>query len=115
MPKKQACRKVGCPTSHSNSEGYCDKHIHLAGWGKNQRDNGNRHMRGYGYRWEKKRKEILERDEFLCQQCKREGIFTDATHVDHIKAKANGGSDESSNLQSLCAPCHRKKTAKERL
>ncbi|ENB3256608.1 HNH endonuclease, partial [Escherichia coli] len=29
--------------------------------------------------------------------------------------KAHGGSDADSNLQSLCWPCHKAKTARERI
>ncbi|MEG9303316.1 HNH endonuclease signature motif containing protein [Psychrobacter celer] len=36
-----------------------------------------------------------------------------ATDVDHIINKAKGGSDDPSNLQSLCRKCHRSKTANE--
>ncbi|WP_345945876.1 HNH endonuclease [Psychrobacter sp. Ps4] len=36
-----------------------------------------------------------------------------ATDVDHIINKAKGGSDEPSNLQSLCRKCHLSKTANE--
>ncbi|WP_139157546.1 HNH endonuclease, partial [Enterobacter hormaechei] len=42
------------------------------------------------------------------------GIATKATSVDHIIPKAHGGTDDDSNLESLCWPCHRKKTATER-
>ncbi|MDK1339207.1 HNH endonuclease, partial [Cronobacter sakazakii] len=38
-----------------------------------------------------------------------------ATTVDHIKPKAHGGTDEDSNLRSLCCPCHKRKTATERI
>ena len=36
-----------------------------------------------------------------------------ANEVDHKIPKARGGSDYPENLQSLCTPCHREKTAKE--
>ncbi|WP_442869375.1 HNH endonuclease [Bradyrhizobium sp. CCBAU 11430] len=33
-------------------------------------------------------------------------------HLDHIKARKGGGTDEPSNLRWLCRPCHSRKTAK---
>jgi HNH endonuclease. len=36
-----------------------------------------------------------------------------AKHVDHIIPKSQGGTDDDGNLQSLCAACHRAKTARE--
>jgi len=43
------------------------------------------------------------------------GVAKQASCVDHIKAKAHGGTDEDSNLESLCWSCHAAKTARERL
>ena len=34
--------------------------------------------------------------------------------VDHIIPKAEGGTDDESNLQSLCKPCHAAKTDREK-
>ena len=67
-------------------------------------------QRGYGYAWQKLRKVILARDYYLCQPCKRKGLLTEASEVDHIKEKANGGTDDPDNLQAICTPCHRAKT-----
>jgi hypothetical protein len=36
-----------------------------------------------------------------------------ATQVDHIRPQFKGGSDERSNLQTLCVPCHQAKSARE--
>lgn len=75
---------------------------------------GNRHQRGYGTAWEKQRKRILDRDNGLCQPCMRStGRVTMATEVDHVIPKARGGSDADANLQAICNPCHKAKTAKE--
>lgn len=71
-----------------------------------------RHARGYGASWDRLRKVILAREP-LCRTCTAQGRVTVATHVDHIKPKAKGGTDEERNLQPLCAPCHELKTAKE--
>lgn len=61
-------------------------------------------------RWKKKRKEILRRDGYLCQLCKRYGKQTEAVTVHHIKH-----ADEypefafaDDNLVSLCNACHQK-------
>lgn len=80
---------------------------------------GSRHDRGYGAQWDNLRKQVLKRDNYLCQECQREGRLTPLgvrprDHaVDHIEAKAKGGTDAMTNLQSLCAPCHDRKTARD--
>lgn len=74
---------------------------------------GSRHDRGYGRDWDIRRVRILRRDDGLCQECLRNGRATAANHVDHIKPKCKGGSDDDSNLQSLCVRCHKIKTARE--
>lgn len=51
---------------------------------------------------------IKTRDCGLCQMCKRPGYL-----VDHIKPLCEGGSDDDSNKQLLCAPCHDEKSARE--
>ena len=78
-----------------------------------------RHARGYGTAWTKLRKIILKRDNYMCQACLRQGTFTalcvrPRDHaVDHITPKAHGGTDDQTNLESLCADCHAAKTARE--
>lgn len=69
--------------------------------------------RGYGWQWQKKRKVILKRDDWMCQECLRNGIYTQGTDVDHIKPKHLGGTDEESNLELLCRECHKVKTQRE--
>jgi len=112
----KACRKTGCPNVAriAKHRGYCEQHKGLSGWHGNEQLNGNRHQRGYGSDWEKLRVVVLTIDKHLCRQHKAQGIIKAATHVDHIKPKAQGGTDEVSNLQSLCVDCHMKKTATER-
>ena len=69
-------------------------------------------QRGYGHAWRKQRGKALERDGYICQECKTRHIITPATDVDHIIEKAHGGTDDLDNLQSLCNPCHKDKTNK---
>lgn len=39
--------------------------------------------------------------------------MTKAASVDHVVPKAEGGTDDDDNLQSICEPCHAVKTAQE--
>jgi len=58
--------------------------------------------------WEKKRWEILERDNYECQVCKEEGGFAPATTVHHIiplEQRPDLALDDD-NLLSVCAACH---------
>lgn len=112
-PKR--CRQSGCGKSTIHRHGYCDEHAKLgrSNWYKREQLKGNRHKRGYGSAWEKLRKIILERDQHLCQDCLKVGVVTNGTHVDHIKSKYQGGTDEYCNLQTLCADHHKHKTATE--
>lgn len=80
-----------------------------------------RQERGYGAEWEKARKLALQRDCGLCQTCRKAGRVRPATEVDHIVSKAAAeqmGWDASrinavENLQAICSPCHKEKTAQE--
>lgn len=53
-------------------------------------------------------------EEPLCRVCLDRGRTTRSTKVDHIRPLAWGGSDDRSNKQGLCDPCHDAKSAAER-
>lgn len=80
-----------------------------------------RQSRGYGAEWEKVRSQVIERAKGLCEGCARQGRTTPGKEVDHkvpkAKAKVLGWSqaktDHPNNLQYLCTPCHKRKTAEE--
>lgn len=76
-------------------------------------DRATRHQRGYGSEWDKTRARILKRDRYTCQIGKAQGNIHAGNTVDHIVNKAAGGSDADSNLQTVCATCHRVKTQRE--
>lgn len=109
----RACRKRGCSGTTTDRSGYCEAHRN-EGWQQHQRGLS-RHQRGYGSKWVRLRPLVLSRDKHLCQECLRNGRHTPAATVDHIRAKANGGTDDLSNLESLCTACHKAKTARERI
>ena len=51
--------------------------------------------------WRTLRAEILYRDAYRCALCSRQ-----AAEVDHVTPLAWGGTDDPSNLRSLCSTCH---------
>ncbi|POM09966.1 HNH endonuclease [Pseudomonas sp. WP001] len=63
-----------------------------------------------GRPWRRIRAAILIRDNYTCQAC---GVVTQQLEVDHILNRARGGTDDDANLQALCVPCHKLKTASE--
>lgn len=75
-----------------------------------------------GRPWQRTRKRIFERDKYLCQTCLDKGLYQSVSlHgdgfgvCDHIVAKAFGGPDDDSNLQTLCQSCSNRKTLSESL
>lgn len=63
-----------------------------------------------GRPWRRLKDKIHLRDEWACQCC---GRVTTELELDHIINVAQGGTDDESNLQSLCVECHKKKTQQE--
>lgn len=55
--------------------------------------------------WPQTRAFVIERDGGRCRRCGA----TERLQVDHIVAVVHGGSDDPSNLQTLCGPCNRAK------
>lgn len=70
---------------------------------------GSSAQRGYGYAWQKRRKDFIAAHP-ICEMCGRRPT----KEVDHIKPRSQGGSDGDGNLQGLCGWCHKSKTARER-
>jgi 5-methylcytosine-specific restriction enzyme A len=58
------------------------------------------------------RKYVFERDNYHCQSCQKVDITAKNLQVDHIIPLAQGGSNDMSNFQTLCAKCNREKSAK---
>jgi 5-methylcytosine-specific restriction protein A len=116
MPKRASlpCRKLGC-NAYAEKNGFCELHKELStGWARTEKEQGNRHARGYGTQWNKLRAVILRRDSHLCQEHLRKGEYVEGNQVDHITPKSLGGTDEEKNLQVLCVDCHKAKTERER-
>jgi hypothetical protein len=63
------------------------------------------YQKGANYGFANTKAYVLDRDEYVCQNCK--GKSKDSSlHVHHIIFRSNGGSDEQENLITLCKTCH---------
>ena len=63
-----------------------------------------------GRQWRRLKQQVHERDQWICCRC---GRITMDLECDHIVNKAQGGTDDLDNLQSLCKVCHLEKTQQE--
>ena len=61
--------------------------------------------------WHDTREYILERDDGKCRDC---GVEYEVMHVHHIVPRKAGGTDDESNLVTLCTSCHTIEHAKMR-
>ena len=93
----------GCPRL-AVEKGRCEEHAYPV-WGGRERPTAA--QRGYGWEWQKIRKQVL-REEPHCRWCGKPSVT-----VDHIRPKARGGSDARSNLQALCNSCRKIKDARD--
>lgn len=113
------CAHPGCGALVKDGR-WCPAHKRAAPGSFADRSRGTRHDRGYGGDWEKKRQRIFRRDNGLCQECLRNGVLTAvgdkpySAWCDHIVPKAEGGTDDDDNLQTLCRACHKGKTDAEK-
>lgn len=65
-------------------------------------------------RWRRLRA-IQLNNEPCCEECRRKGRIRAATVADHVIAIQDGGEAWNiDNLQSMCAPCHNRKSGKEK-
>lgn len=88
--------------------GKCPTHAR-----ESERARGTSSERGYDSLWQRVRAQQLA-VEPLCRHCLAVDRVTAAREVDHMKPLANGGERlDPVNLQSLCKPCHSKKTRSE--
>lgn len=102
------CRHSGC-VKLIDSGKYCSEHLPM-----HPEVIRSASKRGYNYKWRKKRIQFLKKHP-LCERCKADGKYTEATVVDHIIPHRGDEKlmwDEN-NWQALCKPCHDKKTGCE--
>lgn len=73
------------------------------------------HRRLNQRRWAAAREAALDRDRWACVRCGAFPSPSNRLEVDHIIRLEDGGAEyDQTNLQTLCADCHRAKTRRER-
>lgn len=110
MPYAAARPCVDCGALVTDGSARCAQHRR-----SRERERGSSAKRGYDWQWRKLRSAFLQRHP-TCAHCAEQDhppIIEAATEVDHIVP--HRGDDQLrlawSNLQSLCKPCHSRKTA----
>lgn len=61
------------------------------------------YQKGFNYGWSSRREAILNRDGYACQIC---GKKHTRLEVHHIVFRSQGGTDDETNLITLCEDCH---------
>jgi 5-methylcytosine-specific restriction enzyme A len=104
------CKEINCAVL--TREGYCETH-RISETEKHREYNQTKrdHVVDRFYKstvWTRLRKVALERDNYLCQVCKRDKRYTPAKIVHHlVEVKVDWERRlELDNLESVCHPCH---------
>lgn len=100
---KHPCSYPGCPKL--TSERYCDEHKKLITSLYNKYERNPEHKKRYGNNWSRIRNAYFKEHPY-CEICRQNGKMTKGEQVHHIKPIAEGGSNEWSNLMTLCRSCH---------
>lgn len=97
MPRKpkRPCAFPGCP--NLTDKQYCEQHEKV----QNKRYNKYERRADVNIRYGRAWRRVRER-------CLEEGRITPVDEVHHIIPVSQGGTNEESNLMSLCKSCHNK-------
>ena len=116
MPQSplRICTYSNC--QRTTTDKYCVEHKPIIQEIQKARDKerGNANQRGYDVRWQDYRLIYLRHNPF-CISCLKEGKHTEANIVDHVIPHRGDMVLfwDTKNHQSLCQPCHNKKTRQE--
>lgn len=107
MPTKppRPCRQTGCPALTTDPRGYCEKHSGDRSYKASRTDDASQSIYT-STRWRKLRAAKLQEDPF-CELCLPKIGAATIVHHKH-EVKQGGDPYEWSNLQSVCASCHRR-------
>ena len=104
MPYKPKCPCAypGCGRL-AESEQYCAEHQKAMDKHYNQYQRDPASNKRYGRAWKRIRDRYIKAHP-LCEECKKANRLTPAEEVHHILPLSQGGTNEVSNLMSLCNP-----------
>lgn len=105
MKPKHPCAWPGCP--ELTDRRYCPRHEREAARQYNKYERSPDANKWYGRSWRKVRERYAAAHP-LCEQCLKEGRCTPMEEVHHIVPLSKGGTNDESNLMSLCRSCHEK-------
>jgi 5-methylcytosine-specific restriction protein A len=111
------CAEPGCYVLVHRDRNRCNKHQADLEWQRAQRDHerGSASARGYGHHWRNRRLRFLKANPLCVDPFARHPhTVTPATVADHIIPHRGNRElfEDPKNLQGLCDPCHRIKTAR---
>ena len=107
---KRPCSSPGCP--HLTDGRFCPEHEKQENQRYEQHQRDPAMKKRYNRAWKRIRDRYIGSHP-LCEQCERLWRLTPAEEVHHLKPLSQGGTHDSSNLMSLCKPCHSEITANE--
>ena len=84
---------------------FCVEHTKVENKNYNKYQRNPESNKRYGRAWKKIRDRYIKAHP-LCEECQKDGRLTPAEEVHHIIPLSKGGSNEYSNLMSLCKSCH---------
>lgn len=107
MPRRpqRPCSYPGCPNRCDGQ--YCEEHSKQMNRRYNKFTRPVDSNKKYGRAWREIRSRYISAHP-LCELCLKYGRLTPVEEVHHIVPVSRGGSNDFSNLMSLCKSCHTK-------
>lgn len=105
MPKKpkHPCHYPGCPRLTENR--FCEEHTRKYNQTYEKYGRDLAVKKRYGRTWRRIRDSYVKMHPF-CELCYEKGILVPVEEVHHKVPLAEGGTNDGSNLISLCHSCH---------
>ena len=100
---KHPCGYPGCP--NLTDRRYCPEHESLMNKRYEKYDRDPDKGKRYGKTWHRIRTRYVKMHPF-CEECLKSGVLVPVQEVHHILPLTEGGTNEESNLVSLCKSCH---------